>query len=65
LIIAGVTSGSRSVTPAGGVHGTLGEGELPATPFTLGVPVQLANIGDTPMKMAWRSLLVCDIIPNT
>jgi hypothetical protein len=58
-------SGSGFTAAAGGVHGTLGEGEVPATPLTFGVPTQPANIGDTPMKMAWRSLLVRGIIPNT
>src|SRR5438552_18660455 len=63
-VTAGVRSGSAFTACAGGVHGTLGKGGAPATPLTRGVP-QPAIVSATPAKVAWRSLFVCDIIPNT
>src|SRR6185295_3571859 len=65
LICAGEMSGSGLMALAGGVHGTLGAGDVPATPSTRGAPTQPVTIGDRQTKMAWRSLLFCDIIPNT
>jgi hypothetical protein len=63
--MTGVTTGSTFIAPAGGVHGTLGEGDAPAEPFTLGGFPHAERSGTNTSEMAWRYLIVCDIIPNT
>jgi hypothetical protein len=60
-----VTTGSCFIAPAGGVHGTLGDGDAPAAPFTRG-GLPHPTITVTAMnEVAWKNLVVCDIIPNT
>ena len=64
-MIAGVTTDSGFIAPAGGVHGTLGDGDAPAAPFTRGGLPHPAMTDTRPSEMAWRNLVICGIIPNT
>jgi hypothetical protein len=60
-----VTTGSGFIAPAGGVHGTLGDGDAPAAPFTRGGLPHPTITDTTTNEMTWKNLFVSDIIPNT
>jgi len=62
---AEVTNDSGLTAPGGGVQGTLGAGDVPATPLTRGGLAHAEATAATEMQMTWRTLVVCDIIPNT
>ncbi|HYU53658.1 MAG TPA: hypothetical protein VEK37_11980 [Gemmatimonadaceae bacterium] len=53
------------IASRGGVQGMLGAGDAPATPLTRGGFAQAEATAATEMQMTWRTLVVCDIIPNT
>jgi hypothetical protein len=63
--MTGVTTDSGLMAPAGGIQGTLGDGDAPAAPFTRGGFPQAATKETNSREMPWRYLIVCDIIPNT
>jgi hypothetical protein len=63
--MTGVTSDSGFTAPGGGVHGTLGDGDAPAAPLTRGGFPHPATTDTRASEIAWRYLVVCDIILNT
>jgi hypothetical protein len=62
---AGTTTGSGFIAPAGGFHGTLGDGDAPAAPLTRGGLPQLAMTRIKGREIPWRTLVEGGIIPNT